>query len=1357
MPILLDQPTTTQAPRRKRRLRLSIGLALFALFLGTGLYLTSDSFRERIRVKVVRELEAITGGRVELGSLGWNLSRLQIDIRNLTIHGLEAPNEIPYFHADHLLVRAKILSLMQKEIGLRYVRVERPVVHIIGYPDGGTNQPRPRMETGASNSPESELFDLRLNRLEIANGLLIWNNREMPMNLAGDSVGVGMRFVAPSNMYDATLHVSKLNLSYKGSPNVISRADAQISLYPKSAELKALHWTTAKSKLELSGKIPDYVKPHLEGSYRATLDMGEAGQLAQLKSLRSGLLDVEGSLKINTTGDYSSSGRLHVKDAVWINDSTRLSGVDAAGNFAVDPDRLVLSRLAAHLLGGSVAGEAQIVHWTSQAETGKQAAQGSGHLSISNVDLTRVQAALGANSKLLSQMKVVSEATGKADLRWTGSAQNLNADFAFDLNAPNDVSPSEVPVHGTVNGSYSGVAQRIDMRQLNIATRWTRLDAVGTLGSTANPKAALQLNINTTNISEFQPLLRAAGYPAAAPVELRGHASFSGVVNGKLNAPTLNGHVQLTDFDTAVALPGSANATATASPVASGAKPITAQEARVHWDSLVGDIFYSSNSVAIRNMLLRHGRASIGANATAGLVKGSFTESSPITVQLKINEANLRELEAVTGLNYPISGTLTAQGSFSGTQHDLRGGGDLLARGGDIYGQPYRTLEAHLNVQGQDLQFTNLLVDLNGAVVDGGAEYNLQNNQFGFDLRGNNVNLAQLSRFVPGRIPVSGTAQFTVNGSGTVDEPTLNANVLMRNVKLNQQPAGDITVTAITRGNELHLTGRSSLQNSALAMDGDISLRGEFPGAVKVNIASLDLNPLLNSYNGNHYPLHTSLNGIVTLSGSFKHPESLAALVEVPQLTATMENLTLHNDGPVRFAVRDRTVNIERFHIVGTDTDLTAAGTVELSGAQTMRVRANGQVNLKLLQSFEPSIVSSGFTDFVLNAAGTIARPDLSGQINVRNAAMSVVDAPNGLSDMNGTLVFAQDRLRVQKLTAVTGGGTLDLGGFITYNNGIYFDLTARGRDVRLRYPEGTSSQGNAELRYVGTAKNALLSGDVLITRFGMSPQFDLALFLTKAKQPLPPPNPDSVVDNIRLDIHVTSTPELRVETSMAKLSGDVDLQVKGTVARPTVLGRVNIAEGDVFFNSTKYHLERGDVLFTNPAKLEPVFNVEASTHVRDYDITLGFHGTPEKLSTTYRSDPPLPSGDILQLLAFGQTPEESQRLNTSQTDMSAASNAILGSALNSVVNSRVQKLFGISQVKIDPTANASENPNAQLLTIQQQISNRVTITYRTNVTQAGNQVFAVEYSINPNVSLLAVRDQYGVFGLDVRIRQRKR
>ncbi len=122
----------------------------------------------------------------------------------------------------------------------------------------------------------------------------------------------------------------------------------------------------------------------------------------------------------------------------------------------------------------------------------------------------------------------------------------------------------------------------------------------------------------------------------------------------------------------------------------------------------------------------------------------------------------------------------------------------------------------------------------------------------------------------------------------------------------------------------------------------------------------------------------------------------------------------------------------------------------------------------------------------------------------------------------------------------------------------------------------------------------------------------------------------------------LSSAPELTVQTTLAKLSGDVDLRLRGTGTRPSLLGRINIAEGDINLNGTKYHLDRGDVTFANPLRIDPILDMEATTRVRDFDITIGLHGTMEKLTTTYRSDPPLSSDDIISLLAFGRTQEES-------------------------------------------------------------------------------------------------------------------
>jgi translocation and assembly module TamB len=168
------------------------------------------------------------------------------------------------------------------------------------------------------------------------------------------------------------------------------------------------------------------------------------------------------------------------------------------------------------------------------------------------------------------------------------------------------------------------------------------------------------------------------------------------------------------------------------------------------------------------------------------------------------------------------------------------------------------------------------------------------------------------------------------------------------------------------------------------------------------------------------------------------------------------------------------------------------------------------------------------------------------------------------------------------------------------------------------------------------------------------------------------------------------------------------------------------------------------------------------TTRVRDYDITVSINGEPNKqLSVNYRSEPPLPEADIVALLALGRTREESARLQQGgQSALSQeASNAILAEALNAAVSNRVQRLFGGSRIKIDPQGLATETSPARgpQVTIEQQVTNELTLTYSTNVSQTSQQIIQLEYNVSRNVSIVAVRDQNGVVSFDVRIRQRKK
>jgi translocation and assembly module TamB len=58
---------------------------------------------------------------------------------------------------------------------------------------------------------------------------------------------------------------------------------------------------------------------------------------------------------------------------------------------------------------------------------------------------------------------------------------------------------------------------------------------------------------------------------------------------------------------------------------------------------------------------------------------------------------------------------------------------------------------------------------------------------------------------------------------------------------------------------------------------------------------------------------------------------------------------------------------------------------------------------------------------------------------------------------------------------------------------------------------------------------------------------------------------------------------------------------------------------------------------------------------------------------------------------------------------------------------------------------------------VEQQISNKLTLTYISNLNQSAQQIIQFEYNLDKSVSLVGVRDQTGVVSFDVVFRKRKR
>ena len=136
---------TEPAPRPRRRwkyLLIAAGTFIFLLLAGLW-YTTTGSFQAYVRRRMIAELERITGGRAEIGSFHVVPFHLQVEVRNLTVHGSETSTDVPWFTLTAWLRKSKLISFLRTEFGFHSLILDHPVIHVVVGADGPTNRPRP--------------------------------------------------------------------------------------------------------------------------------------------------------------------------------------------------------------------------------------------------------------------------------------------------------------------------------------------------------------------------------------------------------------------------------------------------------------------------------------------------------------------------------------------------------------------------------------------------------------------------------------------------------------------------------------------------------------------------------------------------------------------------------------------------------------------------------------------------------------------------------------------------------------------------------------------------------------------------------------------------------------------------------------------------------------------------------------------------------------------------------------------------------------------------------------------------------------------------------------------------------------
>jgi translocation and assembly module TamB len=1174
----------------------------------------------------------------------------------------------------------------------------------------------------------------------------------------------------------------------KAQPPVQGYMQATLELTRNASTLRSLRITASgrgikDRTLDISGALEDFAHPRWQARAVGELDLRLVDTITGYPFTPEGIahLDLTGS---GDAGSFRADGGVHVENGSYIGTGVVATGVGLDAHFHADEKQLQVTSILLRLRqGGEIDGDLSLAPWlTPPPSPAKGKARVAAH-PLPSAD----QIIIPVNGKVTAQFKDVALDTilemvcdppfqhlgfdtrvnGPANALWiNGDDHTLSVGALFSLTPPAQAAPGKVLAGGLIDATYTQRDGAVDLRKLKLDLPSSQLEAHGHLGAyPMTSPTALTVDFHSGNLGEFDTVLRALGLSrrgregtAALPVALYGEGEFHGTWTGSLVDPHLVGFAKATQLGVEISVSISGD---------SAQKP--PQFIRLDAAEATGS--YSAARIDIAHALLRQGNGEIdfSGSLTASLAAGivarrsapipPFDANSVLHLRLHAGQVGMDGLRPIIGENMPVAGSLDAQLQAVGPISALAGSGWVELDKGSVYGEPVARIRAQGNIANQIITLTSITMSEDAGNIAATGSYDLSTRRFQLDAKGDGIDMARIETLRRHGLAMTGKLGFTVQGAGTLDDPRLETRATLEGLALSGEPLGSMELTARTANRSVIYDLTSWMEAAELTAHGQTALGGDYDTRVQLDFSRFDIGALIKLAHIQGLNGQSALAGTVTLEGPLARPSEMRGEARLQELAATVSGVYLKSEGGAHLTLDHGILHLDPLHVTGEQTDLRAQGSLSLKDKNELEFSASGAINLKVAETIDPDLTASGNASFQVEGRGPLMNPNLRGRIDFQDAALSLEDVPNGLSQLHGTLEFNQNRLEVKNLTAMSGGGLLSVAGYLAYQHGIYADLTATGNGIRIRYPQGVSSLADASLHLQGPQNNLLLSGDVLITRFAVNSELDIAALAAQANavESIAPPNAPS--NHVRLDVHFTSSPQLNFQNAYAKLAGNVDLRLRGTLATPSLLGRISITEGSGIIAGTRYELQHGDIYFTNPVRIQPTIDLNATARVEDYDITLGLRGTPEKLAVTYRSDPPLPEADVVALLALGRT-ENQQRLYTQQQETAGANpttDALLGGALNATVSSRVQRLFGAGSVKVDPNYLGALGNSTSRIIVEERLGSNVTLTYATNVNTTAQQLIQAEIAINRHVSLQMARDESGVFSVVIKATQRFR
>ena len=1292
---------------RTKKIFIGLGAVGLLVIVAVWFVLTGETFRAYIQQELVLRLERATGGKVSMRSLDLQFLPLRVLIYDLRIAKESSP-ERPVLAIRAVEAYPNFASFLGTP-SLGALTLREPHLHVEVGPDGSTNIPQPK------SSASQELFRLLLEKLDVENGIMGYNQRQRTFSTQLEGVALSARYLPLEGRYRGSFRHEKGHLQV-GRNRWTYGLEASMSLSQVHLDFERLLLTTALSKIEAKGVIKNFGDPSGEFAYQGSVSLTEARQLhRQLRNLQ-GVTQVAGTLSFSD-GLWKSTGTLS-----GLGLSMNTVRVERFGSrFELNPEQLRLAGIQITGLHGRAEGQLSV-------ESPFAVRRYKADFRLVRIGLLDLSLLAG-----LERVRFAGELSGTLKAAWLDEGKQLAGEGHLSISeapqepAAHGVTGRILPIRGEVNFALSQWSSHFDRSFIRFGQ--SALQFVGTVS--ARDPSSLRVEATSEDLSDF----------AFVVPELKGKGNLLGVVEGTQSQPTARGSFVVDKLS----------------------------YRKYSADHIQGQFAADRRAIDLLNIDLVQKSSQIKARGQVFLDPSNLTPTGDVHLLAAMKDVRIEDLLAAAGQSYPLSGEISGDFMATGKYPNIELQGVAEVRNGSVLNQPYQQGRFEIHYKEPVLDLPSLNVQIGAGRVVGSATVDVAGETVRSRIEGTTIPLDQVQWLRSSNNPISGSIRrFTLNAQGSYRRPALDGQIDVADLAVAGEKVGDFETRVRTENEILRFQSSSLTPDIDLNAAGTVDLNENFDSIAQLTFRNFVLTPYVRKL----LPvapekLSSRAEGQLVLSGPLRHPEKLVVSGRLQSMQIDFREARLQAEKPFDIEVRDERVNIKKAVFTGKGTVLNLDGLVDMSAQKRLQLSVQGNLDLALLNEFVGKLSAGGNGTVNASVRGTLSDPHIQGQARITNGQFSYADFPNSFSQASGNFFFDENQVRIDNFSAVSGGGKVEAGGDVIFGGEQIklMNLRIQGREVRIRYPEGMRNVVDADLTLRGSQQAQQLSGNIRIVSASFQKGYDpITQYLENRSSQISWPGSKELGGGLSLDLNITGDRNIKLDTQLVKMTSRADLRVKGTASNPLVTGSIEASGGELYFQGARYRITRGRLEFVNPLRIDPRIDLEAESDLRDYRIVLTISGTAGKFRADLRSDPPLPTVDLFSLVSSGGTAGgrggasfRPYAPSGRQQDTTAAASALLSEGLSMKVGSGVKRLFGIDRFRVDPFLVGNERDPSARVTFGQQITKDFSITYSTSVSSNEQQVILIEYRVNDSTSVIASRDAEGSFGLDVRFRKRLR